>query len=82
MVEVPISKKEQVRDALLISLSGGVIGIIGAIAEGRILSQNNIDLDAAIRMGVATLAGLGLAVKGAERFTSVRRVLEKGRGII
>lgn len=82
MVEAPISKKEQVRDALLISLSGGAIGIIGAIAEGRILSQNNIDLDAAIRMGVATLAGLGLAVKGAERYIATRRVLEKGRGII
>ena len=78
MEKEPISRKEQARDALLISLSGGLIGIIGAIAEGRILSSNNIDTDAAIRMGVATLVGLSLSIKGAVRYIVIRRAPEKG----
>lgn len=78
MEREPISKKEQIRDAKIITLAGGAIGIIGAIAEGRILSQNNIDLDSAIRMGVATLIGLSLAVNGVVRYIATRSALEKG----
>ena len=71
--ELSISKKDQARDAMLLSLSGGVIGIIGAIAEGRILSAPNPDTDTIIWAGGATLVGAGLAVSGAVRYIVLKR---------
>ncbi|MDP3244398.1 MAG: hypothetical protein Q8M83_01925 [bacterium] len=77
MEKEPISKKEQTRDALLISLSGGVIGIIGAIAEVNILFSPNLDIRSAILMGGATLTGAVLAFKGTISYIDVRRTLRK-----
>ncbi len=69
-----ISKKEQAGDGLLIALSGGVIGIIGAIAESRILSNPNPDTDAVILSGGATLIGASLVVNGTVRYINTRRL--------
>lgn len=69
----PISRKEQTRDALLISLSGGVIAIIGAIAEGNILFSPNWAIDSVIWASGATLVGASLAVKGAARYIALKR---------
>jgi len=52
---------------------GGVIGIVGAIVEKRILLEHNIDVGAAIRFGGATLFGAGLAVGGARKYLDLRR---------
>ena len=61
---------------MLITLAGGVIGVIGVIAESNILSENNIG--AAIPMGVATLAGIGLSTGGLARYITLRRSVTKG----
>ena len=79
MEREPISKKEKARDAILLSLSGGAIGVLGAIAEGRILSSANLDLDDAIRVGVGTFAGISFVAIGAVRFVNTRRDLKKDR---
>lgn len=75
----PISKEARTRDALLMTLSGGVIAIIGAIAEGGILYANNINVDAAIKMGGATLVGFGLAANGAVRLMNFIRPPKNSR---
>lgn len=62
-----IPKEIKTRDALLISLSGGIIGIIGVIAESGILTSQNIDNNSAISMGMATLAGFSMTVLGVEK---------------
>jgi hypothetical protein len=67
MEREPISKTDQARDALLILVSGGTIAIIGAVAEGKILSQDNINVDFAVKMGGAVLAGAGLTISGGVR---------------
>lgn len=76
--EMEIKPERQAIDGLLIALSGGVIGIIGAIVEMDILSSPNLNLRSAILMGGgATLIGVGLAFKGAVNYIDVRRVLRK-----
>lgn len=79
MEKEPISKKDQATDALLISVSGGVIGIIGAIAEINIFSASILDVNAVIGFGGATLVGLGLMVKGAMRFVELTKSLRDAR---
>jgi hypothetical protein len=79
MEKEPISKKDQTRDTILISLSGGIIGILGAIAESKILSQNNIDLDQAIIAGGSALVGAGLFLNGAVRFITSRQTSKKDK---
>ena len=69
----PISKEVRTRDALLISLCGGIIGIIGIIAEKGIITSSTIDLNSAIYMGGATLAGFVMAVKGSEKYLNLRK---------
>lgn len=58
------SQKTKERDAVLVSLCGGVIGIIGVIAEYKILSASAIDLDAAFKIGTATFLGGVSLIKG------------------
>ena len=62
-----ISETQQKVDIILASLSGGVIAIIGTIAESNILSKNNVDLDAAIIAGGATIFGASLLINGIVR---------------
>lgn len=69
-----ISKKEQAKDMLLISLSGGVIGIISAVVEREILTQTNIVLDQAIIFAGTTLIGAGLFVNGAIKSVNLKKV--------
>ena len=77
MEKEPISKKEQARDGLLIALSGGIIGIIGAILEVNNLSDPNPNIDSVIWSGGATLVGASLAVNGIVRFVDAKRGLNK-----
>ena len=73
MEKEPISKERQANDALLILISGGVIGIIGVIVERNIFSAPILDVNAVIRMGEPTAVGLGLAVGGALKYLDLRR---------
>lgn len=77
MEKEPISKKEQARDGILIALSGGIIGIIGAILEVNSLSESNPNIDSVIWSGGATLIGASLAVNGVVRFFDAKRALRK-----
>lgn len=78
MEKEPIFKKEQARDALLISLAGGVIFIIAAITERALFLEQNIDVYAAINMGGATIAGAAMAVGGAIKHLDLRRASNRG----
>lgn len=77
MEKEPISKERQTIDAVLISLSGGVIGIIGAIAASSILSAPNYDTNTAVWAGGATLVGASLALNGILRYLSLRKSFNK-----
>jgi hypothetical protein len=74
-----IPKREQAIDALLISLSGGIIGIIGVILEDGILTANRLNVDTEIRIGGATLVGLSLAVSGAARYIALKKSSKNDR---
>jgi len=69
----PISKEIKTRDALFISLSGGIIGIIGVIAESGILTSQNINNNSAISMGVATFAGFSMTVLGVKKYMTFNK---------
>ncbi|HYM65234.1 MAG TPA: hypothetical protein VES68_02010 [Candidatus Sulfotelmatobacter sp.] len=69
----PISETQQKVDIIRSTFSGGVIGIIGAIVESNIVSKPNIDTDAAIIFGGATIVGASLVVNGAVRFIASRK---------
>ena len=74
-----ISKKEQAIDGLLISLSGGVIGIIGAIAEANLLSSPNPDMGLVIKVGGVTVVGASLALNGVVRYATAKNAPEEKR---
>ena len=76
MEKSPISKEAKIRDTLLISLSGGIIAILGALAEERILSGHHVDLNTVIRAGGSTLFGAGLTVEGAIKHLNLKRSLK------
>ena len=69
----PIPTETKTRDALLIALSGGIIGIIGAIMENHLLTSSSVNLNSIIYMGGATLAGAGMAVKGSEIYLNLKK---------
>ena len=79
MEREPLPKTQQKVDLVLTFVSGGVIGIIGAVAESNILSQKNIDTDLSIIAGGSTLAGAALALNGAVRLITSRRASKKDR---
>lgn len=68
-----ISKTQEKVDGVLAILSGGVIGILAALAESNILSQSAIDTKAAILAGGSTIVGGSLFLNGVVRLTTLRR---------
>ena len=72
-----ISKDTQARDASL--FIGGVVAIIGLIAENKILSENNVNFDAAIVAGGTTLTGAALSAVGTLRYKFQKDLQQKTR---
>jgi hypothetical protein len=75
----PIPTETKTRDALLISLSGGIIGIIGVIAENHLLTSNSVDLNSIIFMGGTSLTGFGMALKGSEKYLNLRKASKNSK---
>lgn len=73
MEKLQISQKEQKIDSALILVAGGVIGIIGLIAEGKIFSNPTIDINAAITIAEGVVVGFGLSVLGGVRLRKLSR---------
>lgn len=66
----PVSVKEQIRDAALITFAGGIIGILSAFEGAKVLSAANVDIISVIRDGLFLVGGAGLAEQGVEHLFS------------
>lgn len=73
MLKERLTTEVKRRDTLLLSLSGAVIGILAAIAEQKLLSEHNIDLDSVVKMGGSAVFGASLAMGGVVKNISLRR---------
>jgi hypothetical protein len=74
-----IPRIEQAIEGILITLSGGVIGVIGALAEGKILLENDLNVNAAFSAGGVTLIGAISVISGAVILENAIRNLKKDR---
>ena len=61
-------------DIALGAVVGGIIGIVGAIAEINLVSSGNTDLDPKIIAAGATIVGVGLVANSVARFIEMRRL--------
>lgn len=71
------SSKENIQakvDIALGAIVGGIVGIVGAIAEINLISSGNSDLDPKIIAAGTTIVGASLVVNSAVRFKEMRRL--------
>jgi len=64
----------------LSGILGGILGIVGAAAEGRVLAETNPDLHDVIFTGGVALVGVSLMINGGVRaYTTMRRSKEQSQ---
>lgn len=71
-----LSKPEIIVEYVTAGLSGivgGAMGILGALAENRVLSQTNPNLHDVVFTGLVTFVGASLVLNGGARYYRARK---------